>query len=328
MFRPKNPDSDGHFAQIPIKGRSGIDVATSPYPFPNAPEESKRLDLQDFILRRFLRSPVVAPIGPQPTPQAGGTGTGSWTNFVVGQIQQTHSAYRLVSPQRILDVGCGTGQWAIEMARQFPQTTVIGVDIVPLVPASADATVRPPNYHFQQGNILQGLPFGDSTFDYVHMRFLGCGIPGPRWQFVMNELTRLTAPGGWVESIESTVPSNGGPSLTRVQAALSRVLVARGVDLDCSRVADAYMRQATTPLSAVQSRMLEIPIGSQGQAIGQHMAWNLLMSITNMGYFYQQAGIFLSEEWDELLKEVDQELYGTTYHPVLPLYVAIGQRPL
>lgn len=326
MFRPKNPDPDSHLAHIPIKGRSGIEVATSPYPFPNDPEESKRLDLQDFILRRFLKSAVVAPIGPQPTPQASGTGTGSWTNFVVGQIQLNHTANRLTAPQRILDVGCGTGQWAIEMARQFPQTTVVGIDIVTMASASKDVIVHPPNYHFQQGNILQGLPFGDCTFDYVHMRFLSCGIPGHQWQTVMNELVRLTAPGGWVESVESTTPSNSGPALAIVQAALTRVLIARGVDLGCTRTIDSYMRQATAPLSAVQSRMLEIPIGIQGKAIGQHMAWNMLMVITNMGYYFQQAGIFSREEWETLLKEVDTELYGTTYQPVLPLYVAIGQR--
>jgi cyclopropane fatty-acyl-phospholipid synthase-like methyltransferase len=37
--------------------------------------------------------------------------------------------------QRILDIGTGTGIWAIEMADQFPQAEVIGTDLSPIQPS-------------------------------------------------------------------------------------------------------------------------------------------------------------------------------------------------
>jgi methylase of polypeptide subunit release factors len=37
--------------------------------------------------------------------------------------------------QRILDIGTGTGIWAIEMAEQFPQAAVIGTDLSPIQPS-------------------------------------------------------------------------------------------------------------------------------------------------------------------------------------------------
>jgi methylase of polypeptide subunit release factors len=37
--------------------------------------------------------------------------------------------------QRILDVGTGTGIWAVEMADQFPQAEVIGTDLSPIQPS-------------------------------------------------------------------------------------------------------------------------------------------------------------------------------------------------
>ena len=33
-------------------------------------------------------------------------------------------------PQAILDVGVGAGRWALEVAAQFPATTVVGMDLV------------------------------------------------------------------------------------------------------------------------------------------------------------------------------------------------------
>jgi 2-polyprenyl-3-methyl-5-hydroxy-6-metoxy-1,4-benzoquinol methylase len=40
----------------------------------------------------------------------------------------------LHKPQRILDIGTGTGIWAIDMADQFPEAEVIGTDLSPIQP--------------------------------------------------------------------------------------------------------------------------------------------------------------------------------------------------
>lgn len=39
-----------------------------------------------------------------------------------------HSAL-LRRESRILDVGAGTGKWAVEMAQQFPDAEILGIDI-------------------------------------------------------------------------------------------------------------------------------------------------------------------------------------------------------
>jgi methylase of polypeptide subunit release factors len=40
----------------------------------------------------------------------------------------------LKSPQRILDLGTGTGIWAVDMADKYPSANVIGTDLSPVQP--------------------------------------------------------------------------------------------------------------------------------------------------------------------------------------------------
>jgi cyclopropane fatty-acyl-phospholipid synthase-like methyltransferase len=47
------------------------------------------------------------------------------------------------NPKRILDVGTGTGIWAVEMAEKFPNAKVLGIDLSPIQPEWV-----PPNCRF------------------------------------------------------------------------------------------------------------------------------------------------------------------------------------
>ena len=94
----------------------------------------------------------------------------------------------------VLDVGCGPGTWLISMAKSYPKSTFIGLDIINL-----DRGDDLPNLAFIKGNIFDGLPFPSNTFDYVHQSNMMTSIQCDQWQSVVNEIARVTKPNGWVE---------------------------------------------------------------------------------------------------------------------------------
>ncbi|KAJ3573288.1 hypothetical protein NP233_g2535 [Leucocoprinus birnbaumii] len=90
----------------------------------------------------------------------------------------------------ILDVGCGSGIWSIQMARLFPQAKVIGLDITPL----GDRDF-PPNFSFVCCNFSDGLPTEmKSIFDIVHCRTVTQHVPDPHG--LVDSMAEALKPGG------------------------------------------------------------------------------------------------------------------------------------
>jgi len=100
------------------------------------------------------------------------------------------------------------------MAESYPKATFTGVDFAPIFPQEK----KPENAKFLQANILDGLPFLDDTFDFVHMRLLVTAFSAKEWtEKVIPELVRITRQGGWVEFMESDVQYyNEGPTTQRL----------------------------------------------------------------------------------------------------------------
>lgn len=72
----------------------------------------------------------------------------------------------LARPTYILDVGTGTGIWAMDVADDHPQARVIGIDLSPIQPTSV-----PPNLEFQVMDADEEWDFNE-RFDLIHTRLM------------------------------------------------------------------------------------------------------------------------------------------------------------
>lgn len=101
-------------------------------------------------------------------------------------------------PQKVIDIGTGTGIWAIEFADAFPSAEVIGTDLSPTQP-----TLMPPNLRFELDDAQLEWTYPRDSFDFVHLRCLFGYISD--WDKLYGEAFDALKPGGWIEDVELSI---------------------------------------------------------------------------------------------------------------------------
>lgn len=104
-----------------------------------------------------------------------------------------------IRPSQVLDIGTGSGRWAIEVADDYPNACVIGMDLAPIQPQSI-----PRNCEFIVGDLTQDLDrFDSASFDLVHSRMVHAGVTREEWRRYIEETYRMLLPGrGWAQFAE------------------------------------------------------------------------------------------------------------------------------
>ncbi|KAI9734020.1 MAG: hypothetical protein M1834_002677 [Cirrosporium novae-zelandiae] len=132
------------------------------YFFPNDPIEVKRLALQHHM----------------------------W----VLTLNHTLHLSPLSRPLNVLDIGTGTGNWAIDFAEAYPNAQILGTDLSPIQPART-----PSNCSFKVEN--SELPWSHNIkFDFIHSRALVAALKD--WPGFFRQCFENSNPGGWVECHE------------------------------------------------------------------------------------------------------------------------------
>lgn len=123
----------------------------------------------------------------------------AWRRYAVAQCRLPHGGW-------LLDVATGTGDIALQARRQYPQATVVSLDLTPEMlrrarGKAAGAAGRP--LCFLIGDALS-LPFPDDRFDAVVSGFLMRNVADVTR--VLGEQRRVVRPGGRVVCLEIIRP--------------------------------------------------------------------------------------------------------------------------
>ncbi|KAK3838176.1 MAG: S-adenosyl-L-methionine-dependent methyltransferase [Linnemannia gamsii] len=211
----------------------------------------------------------------------------------------------------------------MEMANEFPDATVTGIDMSPVFPT----TIIPENCRFLQHNILDPLPFPDNTFDYIHQRLLVAGLKPRDWVYVLQELERVTKPGGWVELVEvDGHGGNNGPMTAQLWNWIEQTLKERGINVNIGTELglQALMQQAN--LINIKHEVFHVPTGLHGGKIGtllkeNEQAFWIAMAPTVI----HGTGVDIQEYEDAIFASTSEVEIYKSYHT---FYSACGQKRL
>ncbi|KAF2401850.1 LaeA-like protein [Trichodelitschia bisporula] len=102
-----------------------------------------------------------------------------------------------LGPPRILDLGCGTGIWAIDMADRYQTAEVVGIDLVNIQPEKI-----PPNLRFRVPRDYESIwSLGEDSWDLIHLQMASGSVSS--WPELYQKIYTHLKPGfGWIEQVE------------------------------------------------------------------------------------------------------------------------------
>ncbi|RKP07589.1 S-adenosyl-L-methionine-dependent methyltransferase [Thamnocephalis sphaerospora] len=241
-------------------------------------------------------------------------------HYAIQQATQERYHVPLSTPKNIIDIGAGSGAWILEMAKEFPESEITGIDITPLRPS----TTLPANCKFEVGNVLEGLPHADGTFDYVRQCLLVTALANEKWQPHVVECARICASGGWVEMSETNCALYGGGSAwQRLNGMISKAFLSRGLNPEKTETLEELMREAG--LVDITAKKYEIPVGSRGGKAGELFLTNIRMGTLALVPLYKSVFGMSQEDVEQLLAQMDEEIEQHEVHVVLRIFA--GRKP-
>ena len=250
------------------------------------------------------------------------TRTGMWADS-----REALSDLALADFERVLDVGCGTGELTRVLREECPGT-VVGLDAdSALLEALAAPTVR--------GDATR-LPFADDSFDLVVCQALLINLPDPvaavrEFARVARERVAAIEPNNGAVTVESSVDSE--PRLAR----RARELFLDGVSTDVTLGADAADTFERAGLDVVSTRRYDQQLrvappydeaavrAAQRKATGEGLASDRATILD--GSTTPEAYDALREQWREMGRTVVSQMAEEAYErtETVPFFVTVGR---
>ncbi|KAK8089889.1 hypothetical protein PG997_004850 [Apiospora hydei] len=237
-------------------------------------------------------------------------------------------------PKRILDIGTGTGIWAVEMGFEYPTAKVLGTDLSAIQPTDVPLNVefyvedtRDPWHWYRQ----------EDRFDYIHTRMtLGC------WEDVKTDVVQKSfdqlEPGGWFEAQDllSTILCDDGTMAddNPLKLHFEDIADATASEGRPLRSGDRWRRACEeVGFVDVTEYVFKIPINGwprelRWKELGKMWEANFLHGIQAVTYGPLGRIRNLSRnQMEMLLLDVRKSISDTSVHAYQKFFIVLGRKP-
>ncbi|WPG97566.1 Hypothetical protein R9X50_00034300 [Acrodontium crateriforme] len=237
----------------------------------------------------------------------------------------------LNDPKRCIDIGTGTGIWAMDFADQFPTCEVTGIDLSPGQPDTV-----PPNLRFIIDDAEDPWMY-DQPFDYIHARLMaGCFAD---WPHFFQQAYENLEPGGWIEvqdyglpvkSIDGTADNTDLMRWGELLCEAARIL-GRPMGSDVSDYYVQWMQEAG--FVDIEQKMFMWPTNTWPKDPLMKLLgnWNRVNILEGLEGFclalLTRALGWQKEEVDIFVAKVSKDLSDKKIHAYFPMPVVFGRKP-
>ena len=237
--------------------------------------------------------------------------------------------------QQVIDLGCGPGDWVLDVAFEHPAVEVAGVDISRIMVDYANARARSQrlvNASFEVMDIRAPLDFPDETFDMVNARYLFAVLRGDEWTTFLKECMRILRPGGILRLTEPIdLGLSSSPALERLSSWFFRLLKQNGYCFSTDATSVGLTHKLPRLLREVGCQNIQ-QTGYCLDFSGDTDAWKALyrdleVIFTTAQPLFVKAGIATAEEAAEQYQRMLIELHADDFCAVWH-YVSMYGRKL
>lgn len=261
----------------------------------------------------------------------------------------------------VLDVTCGAGGWALDIAQVSPFLHVTGID-------SSEAHMTYAQRLAKEGGLINARfltqdmrtlatgPFEPNTFDLIHVAFIAAELLTTDYPTLMHSLFWLCRPGGMLRWTEMELPLTTSPAFEHLMALVCQTLDAAGQTfvssalLESNAIFTAWRRERGMTVTSPARRHLGITpmMGSWLRRAGWRNVTLVPVSIgVSMGTrahpcfvrqveifgqhiapFLCQHGVIASEELASLLRRVQEEIVQEDFCGLCLLLTVSGTTPV
>lgn len=255
-------------------------------------------------------------------------------NRAIGGLLPEQPEQSLSRIHRVLDVACGPGGWALELAQAYPHMQVKGFDISAGMINYANTQAHASgldNVSFSVANAMEPLDFPNDSFDLVNTRHIEEVIPVALFPSLIKEMFRVTRPGGTVR----ITGSEWGVTNSFAFETLSRMILraARMTGLDFS------VDGRNVSISVWLSRFLR-DVGcvniqerpnftdfSAGAEFYQEWSESWLVAFELIKPFFVSTQVTTLQEFEHLKQQLSLEFLEDGFRGIIYTLTAWGQKP-
>jgi ubiquinone/menaquinone biosynthesis C-methylase UbiE len=226
----------------------------------------------------------------------------------------------LSSAEQILDLACGPGKWAIDLAFTYPGIEIMGVDLDATIINYADALAASrglTNVTFEVMDIKKPLEFEDNTFDLINARSIVGLMDQASWPSLLTECKRILKPGGLVRITEGEAVITNSTALQQLNNFLTQTMHKQGrtFSVDGNSFGIAYILGTllrTAGFEKLEKRPFILD-ASYGTELHYSSCKDAETLFPLLKPFFLKSGLVTEEEFDQLYQTMLIDTLGDDF---------------